>query len=172
MKLALIIVAGIILFGISQTESKEDIIIPKESLRLRIIPNSNSSEDLEVKFLLQRVLGNKLEQSLSDAQTLEESKQIIEKNLEKIENKTSEILTPLNKRHEINFGKNYFPSKSFKGVVYPSGMYDSLIITIGEGKGDNWWCVLFPPLCSLKRENDLDEVNYQFFVSRIINKFR
>ena len=173
MKTLLIIIAGVIALGVFLSEANEEqLIIPTESLRLRIVPNSNRQEDIEVKSLLKKLLGNNLEESLKNSQTLEESKNIIRNDLENIESIVSEALRPLNMAYQINLGQNYFPAKNFKGITYQAGMYESLVVTIEKGEGDNWWCVLFPPLCSLKRDTELEEVEYQFFVSRIINKFR
>jgi len=71
----------------------------------------------------------------------------------------------------IHYGENFFPDKLYKGVSYESGIYESLVITIGEGQGDNWWCVLFPPLCLLEtQESEIDEVDYQFFVQNLIEE--
>ncbi len=52
--------------------------------------------------------------------------------------------------YNVNFGFNYFPDKEFNGVVYDEGYYESVLVTLGKGEGDNWWCVLFPPLCLLE----------------------
>lgn len=46
-----------------------------------------------------------------------------------------------------------FPTKLYGNLVYPAGVYDALLITLGEGKGENWWCVLFPPLCFLDMDS-------------------
>ena len=67
---------------------------------------------------------------------------------------------------------NYFPQKEFKGVTYEEGYYESLVVTLGSGSGDNWWCVLFPPLCLLEaEESEKDDVEYQFFVKELIDKY-
>ena len=72
----------------------------------------------------------------------------------------------------IHFGDNYFPEKDYRGVHYEAGAYESLVVTIGEGEGDNWWCVLFPPLCLLEAsENETGDVECQFFVAKMIEKF-
>ena len=74
--------------------------------------------------------------------------------------------------YDLNYGYNYFPEKSYKGINYPAGEYESLVVTLGDGLGDNWWCVLFPPLCLLEAsESDLDEAEYTFYFKDIINKF-
>ena len=62
--------------------------------------------------------------------------------------------------------------KHYKGVLYPAGNYESLVITLGEGLGDNFWCVLFPPLCLLDNEvQDTSEVEYQLYVKKLLDKF-
>ena len=58
-----------------------------------------------------------------------------------------------NMEYTVDFGYNYFPEKKYRGLKYEEGYYESLVITIGEGKGDNWWCVLFPNLCLVDLEN-------------------
>ena len=70
---------------------------------------------------------------------------------------------------EVKFGYNYFPVKEYKGIKYDEGYYESLVVSIGEAKGDNWWCVLFPPLCLLESEENSD-VEYRFFVQELLNK--
>lgn len=65
---------------------------------------------------------------------------------------------------------NYFPEKEYKGVKYDEGYYESLVITLGEGKGKNWWCVLFPPLCLVEAEES-DKVEYKFFIKELIDKY-
>ena len=67
---------------------------------------------------------------------------------------------------------NYFPSKTYKGIVYDGGYYNSLVVTLGDGEGDNWWCVLFPPLCLMEENETTSDVEYKFFVKSIIEKFR
>ena len=66
---------------------------------------------------------------------------------------------------------NYFPKKVYKGIIYEEGEYESLVITLGSGQGDNFWCVLFPPLCLLEGNNDTEDVTYQFFVKEMLEKY-
>ena len=62
------------------------------------------------------------------------------------------------------------PEKEYKGVKYKEGYYESWVITLGEGEGNNWWCVLFPPLCLVEAE-EADEVEYKFFIKELIDKY-
>ena len=56
--------------------------------------------------------------------------------------------------------------------MYDGGYYNSLVVTLGDGEGDNWWCVLFPPLCLMEENETTSDVEYKFFVKSIIEKFR
>ena len=75
-----------------------------------------------------------------------------------------------NEGFSINFGSNYFPETTYKGITYDDGYYESLVVTLGKGEGDNWWCVLFPPLCLLEAEEGT-EVEYRSFVKEILDKY-
>ena len=72
---------------------------------------------------------------------------------------------------KVIYGENYFPNKVYKGVIYDAGEYESLVVYIGKSKGDNWWCVLFPPLCLLEAsESETGEVQYRSLVKDILDK--
>ena len=70
-------------------------------------------------------------------------------------------------KFDINYGKNYFPEKTYRNITYPEGEYESLVVTIGNGQGKNFWCVLFPPLCLI----DEDTESYPSLIKEIINKY-
>ena len=104
---------------------------------------------------------------LKDTTDLEKAKNIIQLNLSNVENSIDKTLQEVNYKlpFTLNFGLNYFPQKEYKGIIYEEGYYESLVVTLGSGKGNNWWCVLFPPLCLLEsKDSNIDEVEYQFFV--------
>ena len=91
-----------------------------------------------------------------------------------LDNLTKETLKNLgyDKDYKINYGYNYFPKKKYKSVTYKEGMYESLVITLGTGEGDNWWCVLFPPLCLVEAdESTVGDAEYTFFIKEIIDKY-
>ena len=161
----LIIIAGIILILINN--KKDNIIIPKESIRIRIISNSNNEFDIKEKAQVKKNVEKELYSLLKNVKSIEEAKDIINNSLEKL---NIIIDNTTNLEHNINFGYNYFPKKIYKGVVYEEGNYDSLVITLWEGQGNNWWCVLFPPLCLLEDNNNTKDVEYKFFVKEIIDK--
>ena len=74
--------------------------------------------------------------------------------------------------YDIDYGMHYFPEKVYKGIKYEEGYYESLLITLGKGEGNNWWCVLFPPLCVLEaEETNTNEIKYKSFVKELIEKY-
>lgn len=173
MKKILIFLLLIVVFSTyKKTQAEEVIIIPSNSLRFRVIANSNSIKDFEIKSHVKNHLEESLSNLLKDAESIEETKLLLKLNLKNIENEVEEILKPYETNYKVDFGLNYFPKKIFKGVVYEAGNYDSLVISLGKGAGENWWCVLFPPLCLLEDNTNTSDVEYQFFISSIIKRFK
>lgn len=146
--------------------------IPNDAIRIRIIPNSNSSFDQDIKLKVKDKIEITMYDLLKDASSSEEACEIIENNLELIDNDVKKILSEENydKGYSVNFGENYFPVKEYKGIKYEEGYYESLLITLGKGEGDNWWCVLFPPLCLIEGEEST-EVEYKSIVKELIDKY-
>lgn len=127
-------------------------IIPQESIRLRILANSDGTGDQLVK---RRVRDAVVEQmngwvaQLDNPQSLDEARRVIRDHLPAIEEQVGETLQKYGKTYDfqVELGTVPFPTKMYGGAVYPAGDYEALRVTLGEGKGKNWWCVLFPPLC-------------------------
>ena len=146
--------------------------IPSESIRFRIIPHSNNVEDVFVK---EKVLENiKDEITGYETDNISEARNIINTNIKNIETKIEETLVNYNydKGYEVKFGFNYFPEKKYEGKTYNEGYYESLVIELGDAKGDNFWCVLFPPLCLMEvEETEKEKVEYSFFIFELFNKF-
>lgn len=160
------------MFFLAGNIGEAKVIIPDEAIRLRVIPNSNSEYDQNIKTKVKNNLQQNMTKLLKNSESIDEARQIINENLSIIDNDIKKLLDsekyPLG--YKINFGYNYFPKKEFKGVVYDEGYYESVVVTLGEGRGDNWWCVLFPPLC-LMEASESDDVEYASFVKTIIDKY-
>lgn len=129
-----------------------DGLIPQESIRLRILANSDGAGDQIVK---RRVRDAVVEQmngwvgELENPQSLEDARRVIRDRLGEIEELVAKTLDRNGKDYafKVELGKVPFPTKMYGGAVYPAGDYEALRVTLGEGRGKNWWCVLFPPLC-------------------------
>lgn len=164
----------LITYMVIGVKAEELVEIPDEAIRIRVIGNSNSEYDQEKKQELRKDVQIYMQNLLKDAKTINDARKIINNNLENINTNVDNYLHNLNydTSYKINFGLNYFPEKEYKGIKYKEGLYESLLITLGEGKGNNWWCVLFPPICLLEaEETETNEVEYKSFVKEIINKY-
>lgn len=147
-------------------------VIKDESIRLRILANSNTIEDQRIKMEVAKSVQKELYELLKDTKDVKEARTRILDNLDTIKKEVETTLqnndTSLDYR--VNYGKNYFPSKNYKGINYNAGEYESLLVSLNQGKGDNWWCILFPPLCLLEAEESND-VEYKLLVKEIIEKY-
>lgn len=150
----------------------ESLIIPADALRIRVIANSNTPVDQYIKEQVVTNLKTGIYNKLKDSKSVIEAQEIIVNNLDNIKYDVKETLSKYNKSLDftVDFGQNYFPEKVYKGVTYQEGYYKSLVVTLGQGQGNNFWCVLFPPLCLLEAEEST-EVEYKFFVAELIKKF-
>ena len=173
MKKIIIISLVIISFiMVNKNVNASDITIPNEAIRLRVLANSNSKYDQEVKMDVSFEVQNQIYNMLKDKTTIEDARDTLKNNINVLETAVEKILRKKSymDTFKVEYGYNYFPEKEYKGVTYDAGEYESVLITLGEGKGDNWWCVLFPPLCLIEVEES-DEVEYKFFVQELIEKY-
>lgn len=172
MKKTMILIGAILLFYIVVGHVSAEKLIPDDAIRLRVLANSNSDYDQEIKMKVRDLVQSEMFTLLKDTKGSSEAKKKIVLALPSIEENVKMLLKeeqyPLS--YTVHFGQNYFPEKQYKGVTYDAGMYESLLITLGSGEGDNWWCVLFPPLCLIEAEEST-EVEYKSFVAEIIEKF-
>lgn len=167
----IIIVLALITIVYSVANTKEEyVIVPKNSVRFRIIPNSNAPKDLYIKEQVKTSIDSVIKE-IEKSKTINEARTSIKENINLVENKVSEVFKEnnYNMDFKINYGTNYFPEKIYKGVKYEAGEYESMVVKIGSGSGDNYWCVLFPPLCLMEAE-ETDDVEYKFFIKEIIDK--
>ena len=173
MKKIIFVIIFIFIFLISGNIGEAKVIIPDEAIRLRVIPNSDSEYDQQIKTKVKNKVQSDVLTLLKDTSDIKTARKIIDDNLLTIDQKINKLLENENYElgYDINYGYNYFPKKVYKGVTYEEGYYESLVITLGQGKGSNWWCVLFPPLCLMEAEEN-EDIEYASFVEEIINKYK
>lgn len=164
----IIVFLFIFVTSVTLINNKDNILIPDEAIRFRVIANSNELEDQTLKMEIKTEVEKELFELIKDANSIDDARNMIKNNL----NLVKKILNEHNIEYDVNYGNNYFPEKEYKGIIYKSGNYESLVITLGEGIGDNWWCVLFPPLCMLDERQNLENTEYQFFAKELINKLK
>ena len=169
MKKIIILVIPIMIYIFVSLYFENNNIIPESAIRIRILANSNRVEDQELKNKVKENLEPYLYELLINDTNVNDAKIKILNNMTNIENNIENTLNN-EMDYKINFGKNYFPTKKYKGITYDEGYYDSLLITLGNGLGDNWWCVLFPPLCLLEGK-EYSDVEYTTLAQEIINRY-
>lgn len=153
-----------LLVGISNVVTENEL-IPEDAIRIRVIAASDKKEDQELKFKIKNEVEKYLYEQLSNVDNINDAHIVIKNSLVNIDKIVKKYTDDFN----INYGLNYFPEKEFKGIKYKDGEYQSLVITIGNGLGNNWWCVLFPPLCMI--EEDTTDVEYRSFIVDTLNKY-
>lgn len=170
-KLILIILTIVTIYVVYNNVKAEEIVIPNTAIRLRVIPNSNNLLDQEMKVKVKEYLENNLYKNFANVDDIDEARTMINNNIPKIEEDITSIFNENNydMNFKVKYGNNYFPEKEYKGITYEEGYYESLVVEIGEAKGDNFWCVLFPSLCLLETE-ETTEVEYKLGVLELINK--
>ena len=173
MKKIITIIVLIILMIVTMSK-EEEVIIPKDAIRFRVIANSNDLKDQQEKKKIAKTLGNNITKLLKNQNSLQETRTTLKKNINTFTTTIQEEMKNDNYDNnvEVNYGMNYFPEKTYKGVKYKEVEYESLVVTLGKGEGNNFWCVLFPPLCLLEaEEDDTNEVEYTSFVKELIDKY-
>lgn len=174
-KIILFICAVLVLILLGGKTVSEDIIIPNESIRIRVIANSNSIKDQNLKKKVKKSIQVELTNMLKDAKSINDVRAVLNEKLDGIKysvKNTININSNNNIKYDVNYGYNFFPQKTYKGVIYKEGYYESIVIKLGEAQGDNWWCVLFPPLCLMDEDEDnTSEVEYKSFVKELIEKY-
>lgn len=137
------------LLAMPGVQSMAEGIIPEEAIRFRVIAHSDSIADQWIKHRVRDAVLDRVQETLERTETIEEARAVLLGQLPDIERETQELLA----EHGFAYGAQVtlaqvpFPTKQYGNVVYPAGQYEALRIVLGEGRGANWWCVLFPPLC-------------------------
>ena len=150
-----IIMSTIYIFGEVNKVEKISSNYKNKLIRFHVLANSNSEEDQALKLKVRDNIIEYLQPKLKKSSSIEESEKIIlaQKNLiEKIALKTIKD-NGYNYGVKVSLEYTKFPAKQYSNIVLPAGEYKALRIIIGEGQGRNWWCVMFPPLCFVDKEN-------------------
>lgn len=140
-------------------------------LRLHIVANSDSQDDQHVKLLVR----DALLQAFAPAATLKEAEQLLLLEgsgvLEAVEGVLREEGCAYGA--QLRFGNMEFPARTYKDVLYPAGTYQALRVELGDAAGENWWCVLFPPVCLLDiGVQDIENSDALVFESDLVQFFK
>ena len=117
--------------------------------RLHVIANSDSEEDQNLKYIVRDNLIDYMNNLCKNCSSKEEVIEIANQNLDNLKKIAQDTIIKQGYSYpvEVEIGNFEFPTKTYGDISFPAGFYDALRVKIGESKGKNWWCVMFPPLC-------------------------
>ena len=142
----------------------------EEYLRVHIRANSNSADDQRIKYLVRDAVVNYLTPVVADCQTKSEATEKISLKKRDLEYIADEVLKSggFGYSSTVSVRNEQFPTRVYEDLTLEGGYYDALIIELGNAEGDNWWCVVYPPLCFTSGEN----IKYRSKIKQIIEEFK
>lgn len=134
--------------------------LQEELIRLHIVANSDAGEDQAVKLQVRDAVTESLRTALADVADVEQAKAYLRENLPKIQKIANTALAEAGMEPSavVTLCREAFDTRVYDTFSLPAGIYEALRITIGEGQGKNWWCVVFPGLCIPATSDGFDEV--------------
>ena len=170
--IVLVVLAGVCLIQMPKKETVNA--YEYEYFRIHINANSNSTQDQQLKYVVKSKVVEFLTPYLAEAETKEKAIEIVSENVSVINAIVENTLSLHNKSYksETLIKKENFPTRYYENCLLEAGEYDAIVITLGEGKGDNWWCVVYPPLCFVNKNSSQEQnIVYQSKLIEIIKKF-
>lgn len=142
-------------------------------LRIHIRANSNEILDQNVKYKIKDSFVEFLTPLVADCDTKQKAIDLINKNSSQLKKIADDILKQNNFDYtsNIKISKEQFPTRVYGDYTIPSGIYDAIIVELGTGDGNNWWCVIYPPLCFTNFSTNSQNIVYRSKIMDIINKF-
>ena len=151
-KISAAVLTTVLISGAIQLSSYSETInkgLEANLIRLHVIANSDSPEDQSLKRDVRDAILEYVKSELKGSDSIDKSREIIKNRLTEIANIAKKVITEKGRSYGVRtiLGEYPFPTKVYGDIVLPAGEYQALRVIIGDGKGANWWCVLFPPLC-------------------------
>ncbi len=142
-----------------------------EYLRIHIRANSNSEIDQNVKYEVKSLVVERLTPYIASCNTKEQAEEILKENKDFLENEIDLLLYQkgFNYTSNIAIRNEKFPTRVYEDFTLSEGFYDAVVIELGKAEGDNWWCVVYPPLCFTGNESN---IVYKSKILEIIKNFK
>ena len=153
----LALIAGAFYLGSVYADKVE---LQSQVLRLHVVANSDNAEDQAVKLKVRDALIAELSPLLEQVDSKEEAQALIGDMLTRLEEVANEVLesSGFSQQAKVTLDRENFDTRVYDTFSLPAGIYDSLRVTIGEGEGQNWWCVVFPSLCVPAATEQVEDV--------------
>ncbi|WNS75291.1 stage II sporulation protein R [Bacillus sp. DTU_2020_1000418_1_SI_GHA_SEK_038] len=139
----------------NETLAEDQLVIPNEAIRLRILANSDREADQVLKRQVRDAVNAEITNWVEELTSIDEARNLLQSKLPEIQEIAEQVVAESQSEQEVkvNFSKVDFPTKLYGQFLYPAGEYEAILISLGDAQGANWWCVLFPPLCFLDFSN-------------------
>lgn len=140
----------------AQTKQED---IASSLIRLHVVAVSDDKTEQEIKLRVRDEVLNCISPELENVKSANDAESIIREKLGEIQRAAAREAE--GRKVTVSLGEEYYPTRHYEGFSLPAGRYSSLRIILGEGKGHNWWCVVFPPLCvsAAEQEKALDTMS-------------
>ena len=166
---ALVVLVAVIVAVPTKTNANADF------LRIHIRADSNDTADQNVKYAVKSAVVDYLTPYLASATTKQKAMSIVKSHLKDIEAVCDKVLAQngFTYKSRAKLCEEQFPDRTYGDVTLAAGVYDALIIELGSGSGNNWWCVVYPPLCFVGGEsNGTNQIVYKSKLMEIINQWK
>lgn len=156
--MALVIIMGLFLFYTYADDGRND---HEGIVRLHVIANSDTVGDQALKLMVRDAVIEYMAKQ-EDLDSVEDTRKFLINNKPQLKKIAEGVIASEGYDYSagVNLGVRYIPEKTYGDITFPAGNYEALNIKLGDGRGENWWCVLFPPLCLLDEgteDSDLTE---------------
>ena len=145
----------------------------QQFLRIHIRADSNNPSDQEVKYAVKNAVVDYLAPYLTNATTKQKAMQIVQSHLDGIKQVCNQTLCNNGYTYKatVKLCKENFPDRTYNGLTLPQGVYDALIVELGRACGNNWWCVVYPPLCFVGESDGTNAITFKSKLQEIINQW-
>lgn len=146
--------------------------VNKDYLRIHIRANSNAEVDQLIKYKIKDSVVQVLTPFIASCSNFDDVKQVLSDNLTVVDSVANTILKENGFTYiaKSKLCEEEFPTRTYNGFTLEAGLYDAIIVELGEAKGDNWWCVVYPPLCFVNSSSGSNVV-YRSRILDLIQKF-
>lgn len=168
-----VLIFGVFVFVPSINFKVEDDYSYDDFLRIHIRANSNSKQDQNVKYKVKEALVELLTPLLADADTKQKAECIILNNMSMLDLVADDVLEQngFSYKAKTSLRKENFPTRSYDELTLKAGSYDAVIVELGSALGDNWWCVVYPPMCFVDGNDNQKNVVFKSKIYEIIRNF-
>lgn len=147
--------------------------IADKLIRFHVIANSDSEEDQALKLKVRDRIIDKMSLKLEKAENLDEARDILNSSIEEVNGIARDVIIEEGFDYDVKtmLSNENFPDKIYGDYVFPQGTYEAYRVIIGSGEGQNWWCVMFPPLCFVdESKNIVDTKKLDENIANLENK--